>query len=178
MDTPEFIVTALSVGKVAALQVPNNPVVDKVYDRLRGVVAIKIGEDAALLLYEALAGSPDVDIDWLKRFVETTGMADEPRLYAAALDTTGVIIGWAASTRLAEIRPHLGERLTLDLDGDGGSVTVGGGEQTLTFDVNGRLISPEVGLFPGSLGDLAYILGVLLAHSLLPGEPGAPSSTL
>lgn len=182
MDTAEFIVTALSVGKIASLRRPGSPTVNESYDRFQGVVATKIGEDAGRLLFEALSGVPETDVQWLKRFVETVGMADEPLVKAAALNAVGAILVWVATSHPIEVSLRLGDHFQMTYDADEGLYTLLGGEQILRLDqaghftihdpVAGALSTRLVALSPGSLDDLGAILAASLSDSLLPGEPG------
>lgn len=182
MDTAEFIVLALSVGKVASLRVPGSQAVNESYDRFQGVVATKIGEDAGRLLLEALAGVPDTDIEWLKRFVETIGIADEPLIYAAGLNAVGAMLVWIADSAPDATQTYLAGRFQLRRDAIDGLYTLTGGDTTLTLDqtghftihdpVAGTLSTRLVALSPGSLDDLGAILRAALTDSLFPGEPG------
>ncbi len=184
MDTAEFIVTALSVGKVASLRDPGDSAVNDSYDRFQGVVATKIGEDAGRLLFEALAGVPDTDVEWLKRFVETIGMADEPLINTAALNAVGAILVWVATSQPTEASLQLGDQFQISRDASDGSFAITGSQQPLTLDPTGHftihdplagaLSTRLVALSPGSLDDLAAILRTILTASLLPGEPGHP----
>jgi hypothetical protein len=181
MDTAEFMVLALSVGKVASLRIPGNARVNESYDRFQGIVATKIGEDAGRLLLEALTGEPDVDIEWLRRFIEMTGVADEPLIYTAALNAVGAMLVWIAENFPDVVSNGIAGRYQLRREDNQYSLI--GGRQTLKLDPSGHfsihdpgagtLSTRLVALSPNSLDDLGAILRAALTDSLFPGEPAA-----
>ncbi len=172
MDQSEFVVTLLSVGKIAALRDPVNPAVYQAHAALREAVARTIGEDSERMLFEALAGMPEDDIGWLRRFVRVIGMADDPPIYAACLLLAGTIVVWAATLGAEQIFPY-----QLHLDALKNRVTVTGGEADLSLDLEGRLRAPDASA-PAVFNDLGRLTDTIILGRLLPGDLNVESGFL
>ncbi len=162
MDRNEFVVILLSVGKGAALREPGNPAVYAAHTALRDAVAACIGEGSERMLFEALIGLPQDDLDWLKRFVRVTGMADDPPLYAACLALAGTIVVWASDLGAENIFPYHLER------GEQ-RIRVSGGETELFLSLDGRLAAPDAD-DPTAFIDLGRLVDTIMVGRLLPGD--------